>query len=209
MKRLLKTLLAIPLGLLPAPLDAPPGLYLRWRIGWLWGLWFRLRMAVRDALTGSEFRAGRHLILMGRLRVNGPGKIHIGEGVIFDASTDFYTNSRDATITVGDRCYVNGPRLSCIQAITFGPDCILADARLLDTDFHPTSRRRRDPSEPVRVAPITVGRNVWIAAGAIVLPGVSIGDDSVVAMGGVVTKDVPPGVIVGGNPAKEISKVPD
>lgn len=54
-------------------------------------------------------------------------------------------------------------------------------------------------------APVVVGRDVWIGANAVVLPGVTIGDDSVVAAGAVVTKDVPAGVIVGGVPARRIA----
>jgi acetyltransferase-like isoleucine patch superfamily enzyme len=57
--------------------------------------------------------------------------------------------------------------------------------------------------------PIVIGRNVWIAAGAIVVGGVTIGEDSVVAAGSVVTKDVPPNVLVAGNPARVIRTIED
>lgn len=51
--------------------------------------------------------------------------------------------------------------------------------------------------------PIAVGENVWIGGGAIILPGVSIGDDAIVGAGSVVTKDVPPSAVVVGNPARQ------
>ena len=51
---------------------------------------------------------------------------------------------------------------------------------------------------------VTIGRDVWVGAGSIILPGVTIGDGCVVAAGSVVTKDVPPGSVVGGVPAKLI-----
>jgi maltose O-acetyltransferase len=51
--------------------------------------------------------------------------------------------------------------------------------------------------------PISIGRNVWIGGGAIVLPGVTVGDDAIVGAGAVVTRDVHPGTTVLGNPAKE------
>jgi acetyltransferase-like isoleucine patch superfamily enzyme len=60
------------------------------------------------------------------------------------------------------------------------------------------ARRRRQ----VTAAPIVVGRNVWIGAGATVLQGVTIGDEAVVAAGAVVTGDVPPAVLVTGVPAR-------
>jgi maltose O-acetyltransferase len=51
--------------------------------------------------------------------------------------------------------------------------------------------------------PVSIGQNVWIGGGAIILPGVTIGDDAVVGAGAVVTRDVPPGVTVVGNPARQ------
>ena len=54
---------------------------------------------------------------------------------------------------------------------------------------------------PKMHAPVIIGDNVWVGANAIILPGVTIGDYSVVAAGAVVTKDVPSGVLVAGNPA--------
>jgi maltose O-acetyltransferase len=52
--------------------------------------------------------------------------------------------------------------------------------------------------------PVSIGNNVWIGGGAIILPGVTIGDDAIVAAGSVVTRDVPPGATVAGNPARPI-----
>jgi maltose O-acetyltransferase len=49
---------------------------------------------------------------------------------------------------------------------------------------------------------VRIGHNVWIGGGAIVLPGVTVGDDAVIGAGSVVTRDVPPGAVVVGNPAK-------
>ncbi|WP_343206255.1 DapH/DapD/GlmU-related protein [Arthrobacter yangruifuii] len=53
-------------------------------------------------------------------------------------------------------------------------------------------------------APITIGRNVWLGSNVTVLPGISIGDDSVVAAGAVVTRDIPPRSLAVGAPAKVI-----
>ena len=53
--------------------------------------------------------------------------------------------------------------------------------------------------------PIRIGSNVWIGGGAIILPGVNIGDDAIVGAGAVVTKDVPKGATVVGNPARIIN----
>jgi len=54
--------------------------------------------------------------------------------------------------------------------------------------------------------PVTIGVDVWIGGGAIIVPGVSIGDGAVIGAGSVVTRDVPPGATVAGNPARRIDK---
>ena len=55
--------------------------------------------------------------------------------------------------------------------------------------------------------PIIIGKNVWIGTGAIILPGITLGDHAIIGAGSVVTKDVPPETIVVGNPAKYLRKV--
>lgn len=56
--------------------------------------------------------------------------------------------------------------------------------------------------------PIRIGRNVWIGGGAIILPGVTVGDDAIIGAGAVVTRDVPEGVTVAGNPARVVPPRP-
>ena len=63
---------------------------------------------------------------------------------------------------------------------------------------------RRDGLELGR--PVSIGRNVWIGGGALILPGVTIGHDAIIGAGAVVTRDVAPGIAVVGNPARPISR---
>jgi maltose O-acetyltransferase len=62
-------------------------------------------------------------------------------------------------------------------------------------------------NEGVPPAPITVGRNVWIGAGAMLCPGVTVGDDAIIAAGAVVIDDVPDGVTVAGAPARPVGTI--
>src|SRR3954451_14875670 len=102
--------------------------------------------------------------------------------------------------------FVNqGCRLDDIRGIELGDAVLLGPGVRLISSGHPLdpARRRRQ----VTAAPIVVGRNVWIGAGATVLQGVTIGDDAVVAAGAVVTTDVPPAVLVAGVPARPVKSV--
>jgi maltose O-acetyltransferase len=73
-----------------------------------------------------------------------------------------------------------------------------------------TADHPRDPAERASGmewgVPIKIGRNVWIGGGAILLPGVTVGDDAVIGAGSVVTRDVPAGATVAGNPARVLQR---
>jgi acetyltransferase-like isoleucine patch superfamily enzyme len=75
------------------------------------------------------------------------------------------------------------------------------------TSGHPVEPSRRRAFTIAR--PIVIERNVWIAAGATIIGGVTIGENSVVAAGSVVTRDVPPNTLVGGNPARVLRSIAD
>lgn len=74
------------------------------------------------------------------------------------------------------------------------------------TATHPLDPTERNSGKEY-AKPIIFGDNVWIGGSAVINPGVSIGDNVVIASGSVVTKDVPNNVVVGGNPAKIIKKI--
>jgi acetyltransferase-like isoleucine patch superfamily enzyme len=99
--------------------------------------------------------------------------------------------------------------MGCEVSIEVGERSILADARLMDTDFHSVSRHRQSRSAKIATAPIVIGANVWVSAGAAVLKGVRIGPDSVIGFGAIVTADVPSGVVAAGNPARILGPIPD
>ncbi len=88
--------------------------------------------------------------------------------------------------------------------ITIGSHTVISQDAYLCAGTHDMTRR----DFPLLREPITIGSGVWIAAGAFIGPGVTIGDNSVVGARAVVVKDVPPGVIVAGNPARVIRPRP-
>lgn len=105
------------------------------------------------------------------------------------------------SIRVGRNVFINqGCTLNDIGGIEIGDDVMFGPRVSLITSGHPLDpqqRRRR-----IVAAPIVIQRNAWLCAGATVLQGVTVGEDSVVAAGAVVTRDVPPGTLVAGVPAR-------
>jgi acetyltransferase-like isoleucine patch superfamily enzyme len=82
-----------------------------------------------------------------------------------------------------------------------------AGAMIIDTDFHTSSGQWGWDTDPAKNArPVQIGRGVFIGARAIVLKGVTIGDRAIIGAGAVVTKDVPPGHLAVGNPARTVPR---
>ncbi len=106
-----------------------------------------------------------------------------------------------AQITLGANSSLNydAVLLDC-AAISIGDDVSIGPRAQLVTALHPVddhaARRERWES----AFPVAIGNNVWLGAGVIVCPGVTVGDDSVIGAGSVVMTDVPPGVLAAGNP---------
>jgi acetyltransferase-like isoleucine patch superfamily enzyme len=116
----------------------------------------------------------------------------------------FYTNF-GRFITIGKRVYINH---ACsfldMGGITLEDDVLIGPKVNLVTENHPLNPADR---RSLISKPIIIKRNAWIGAAATILPGVIIGENSVVAAGAVVSKDVPPNTVVGGVPAKVIKTI--
>jgi maltose O-acetyltransferase len=157
--------------------------------------------AQRARALMEEFNTARALVRPGVLRELLGG---IGEDTTVRAPlyVDYGTQ-----LTLGDRVFVNYglTALDCAP-ITIGDDTQIGPQVQLLTPTHPVEPEARR-SKIEAAAPITIGRNVWIGGGAIVLAGVRIGDDAVVGAGAVVTRDVPERSVVVGNPARVVRTV--
>jgi acetyltransferase-like isoleucine patch superfamily enzyme len=113
----------------------------------------------------------------------GGNEIRIGRNVFVNQNCTFYDLGG---LDIGDDVMI-GPNVS-----------ILTASHPLD----PSQRRSTSIGRPIRIE-----RNVWIAAGATIIGGVTVGENSVVAAGSVVTKDIPPNTLAGGNPARVIRSI--
>jgi acetyltransferase-like isoleucine patch superfamily enzyme len=117
----------------------------------------------------------------------------------------FYTTG-GADIRVGRNVFVNQ---NCtfydLGGIDIADDVMIGPNVSIITSGHPIAPSQRRAG--VIAKPVVIERNVWIAAGAIIIGGVTVGENSVVAAGSVVTRDVPPNSLVGGNPARVIRSI--
>jgi acetyltransferase-like isoleucine patch superfamily enzyme len=110
------------------------------------------------------------------------------------------------SIRVGRNVFINqGCTLNDIGGIEIGDDVMIGPRVSLITSGHPLDPNQR--RKQIVAAPIVIQRNVWLGAGAMVLQGVTVGEDSVVAAGAVVTRDVPPGTLVAGVPAQVLRPI--
>lgn len=116
----------------------------------------------------------------------------------------FYTDYGQ-NIKLGRHVFINSA--CCFQdhgGIEIGDNVQIGHQTVIATlnhDLDPAKRRNMIP------APVKIGNNVWIGAHCTILGGVTVGDNSVIAAGAVVTKDVPPNVVVGGVPAKILKEI--
>jgi acetyltransferase-like isoleucine patch superfamily enzyme len=110
-----------------------------------------------------------------------------------------------ATLSIGNHTYVNrSASIDCTQEITIGDYCAISDnVQILDSDFHPMTYNGKTSTMS---KPVHIGDHVWIGRSAIILKGVTIGDGAIIGAGSVVTRDVPPGCLVAGNPARVIKE---
>ncbi len=119
------------------------------------------------------------------LATRGEGVLTIGDGVGISSSVIVAENR----VTIGDR-------------VQIGVNCAI-----YDTDFHAIDPVRRLDKVSQKTAPVVLEDDVWLGANVIVLKGVRIGRGSVIGAGSLVVRDVPPGVLATGNPAKVLKQI--
>lgn len=114
-----------------------------------------------------------------------------------------------AVIEIGSNFAMTGGAICAARKIVIGDNVIVgANSTIIDTDFHPLDpEARRLTPQKGTTAPITIEDDVFIGMNSLILKGVRIGRGSVIGAGSVVTKDVPPGVVVAGNPAQTIREL--
>lgn len=147
---------------------------------------------------GSEIRLGQSITLVSE---NFATALGVNHPVVLR------TLAPGAKIIIGDRVGISGGSICAARLIEIGDDTMLgANVTIADTDFHSLhpAHRRGHLHPTIGVAEVRIGKRVLVGTNAIVLKGVSIGDNSIIGAGSVVTKSVPENCIAAGNPCRVI-----
>jgi len=141
-------------------------------------------------------------------------RVEIGDDSLINAL--IYFDRPDAYVSIGDRTFIGRSMLVAAAGIRIGNDVLISwDVTIVDHDSHALTfedrasdvqdwaKGHKDWSK-VTVRPVFIGDKAWIGFGVKILKGVQIGEGAVIAAGSVVTRDVPPRHLAGGNPARII-----
>lgn len=142
--------------------------------------------------------------------------VSVGDDCIINARLSF--DRSGAQFRCGSRCYIGASHIVMAERVELGDDVVISwGVSIVDHNSHSLewSERAADVMDwhsgkkdwrNVKIAPVTIHDKVWIGFNAIILKGVTIGEGAVIAAGAVVTRDVAPYTVVGGNPARAIGR---
>ncbi|MFO1425216.1 MAG: acyltransferase [Candidatus Competibacteraceae bacterium] len=171
-----------------------------WSPGESWRrLWAHARL--RAAITGP---VDPSVVILGVAEIRGTGRIELGRDLFLYPG--LYLETQDqGCIRIGDEVVMSrGVHVVAFQEVTIGAGTLIGEYASLRDANHRFGGDRAIRWSGHEAAPIRIGRNVWIGRGVTVLPGITIGDGAVVGANAVVTRDVAPGAVVAGVPARPL-----
>jgi acetyltransferase-like isoleucine patch superfamily enzyme len=162
----------------------------------------RLRVAVLR-LRGAS--VGQKCTIWGRFMADKPWCLSLGQRVNIEDSVYLKIVSDEASLKLADFVFIGrNSEFDVMQDVSVGAHTVIAPGCFITDHNHQTAANLRIDQQLSRPVPVRIGRDVWLGAGAVILPGVTIGDGAVVGAGAVVTHDVPAGAVVAGVPARPI-----
>jgi acetyltransferase-like isoleucine patch superfamily enzyme len=180
------------------------------------------RLSTQFQISGNNISIGKSWIAYGSpdLITHGNGNVTIGNKFKFNSGKHFNVIGRNQTLsfqvwgklTIGNHVRMSGTTIICRNTISIGNNVMIGgNVVIYDSDFHSLDPKKRN-AEPedrsdVVTAPVVICDGVFIGAHTTILKGVVIGENSIVALGSVVTNHIPANEIWGGNPARFIRKI--
>lgn len=176
--------------------------------------WNRLRFRLIEVRGLRRWHLGSGVSLNVPVRVRGCGELVIGEGTslgfrgamrLGSGEILIQPRSADACISIGQlNAFSNNVCIVANASIEIGDGCQIGDmVCIYDCDFHELSAVTRNRSVGI-IRPVKIGNNVWLGSRVMILKGVTIGDNSVIAAMSVVTKPIRANCIAAGNPARVV-----
>lgn len=179
-----------------------------------------LMRRVRDGLVGGRlkcpgFRVGRCPKLMGLAHMRLGARFTAGDNLWLEAVTSFAGESFSPALTIGEGCNLSDRvHVACASRITIGQGFLCGSGVLISDHAHGAYRGQAQSSPEVApvlrplysAGPVSIGKNVWLGDGVMVLAGATIGDGCVVGAGSVVTGEIPARTIAVGTPARPIRR---
>lgn len=153
------------------------------------------------------------LQLTGRGEICFEGRVKIGvfpSPYFFNGYAYLEARNPGARISIGDGTWINNNfvAISEHKSITIGKNVLIGTfVEIFDSNFHGLEPERRRVSSPDEAAAVVVEDNVFIGSNVKILRGVTVGRDSVIANGSLVTRSLPPRVVAGGNPARVLKQL--
>ena len=151
-----------------------------------------------------------------RIDIINKGNIEIGENCWLVSSweghpykTGIFSYLKESEIKIGKNTGLSGAVIFCRDRVLIGDYCWLSPGVIIiDNNSHAVSidHTIREKGE-IKSAPVILGDNVWLGMRSIIFKGVTIGDNSIIAAGSIVTKDIPANCLAGGIPAKVIKEL--
>ena len=170
-------------------------------------------MRIRMTLRKVAYEKNVHFLGLTIIKRHSHGKIFIAKECMFRShvSSNLIGINRpcilsvlteSATLKIGEGCGFSGTVIGCFTEITLGKNVRCgANTLITDSDWHLDDTRSAIPK------PIIIGDNVWLGVNVTVMKGVTIGNNSIIGAGSVVTKSIPDNVIAAGNPCKVIKEI--
>lgn len=142
----------------------------------------------------------RNLRLSPNCRIGGVGRIICHGGVEVLDNAAIMSATKEAVIEIGKNVFFNrNVIVACRQRVMIGQDTVIGPNVVIydhDHRFDSNGRVKESASQPYKLGDVIIGENVWLGAGAVILRGTTIGDNSIIAAGAVVKGVIPEGVLV-------------
>ncbi len=166
-------------------------------------VWAHARL--RASLTGL---VNPSVVILGIAEVRGTGRVELGQNLFLYPGLYLETQASGRIVIGDDVVMSRGVHIVAFQEIVVGAGTMIGEYASLRDANHRFSGDQAIRDSGHDATPIRIGRNVWIGRGVMVLPGVTIGDGAVIGANAVVTRDVAPGAVVVGIPARPPAQPP-